>query len=144
MDDSDNRFQSLSGLSLGLNPEGGMSPQQACYLFQSLSGLSLGLNQNVVRHVRGKRDVSIPFRAVTGFELNVHAVHAPFDAVSIPFRAVTGFERARSVVISHSNFWFQSLSGLSLGLNPTPTPAPVAQQHMFQSLSGLSLGLNFS
>ena len=37
-------------------------------MFQSLSGLSLGLNQESSSLSDGDKIVSIPFRAVTGFE----------------------------------------------------------------------------
>ena len=63
--------------------------------FQSLSGLSLGLNDdgNLLRDCNHNK-VSIPFRAVTGFELIM--------ATIMLVVAITAF---------------QSLSGLSLGLN---------------------------
>ena len=59
--------------------------------FQSLSGLSLGLNAKM-----GKSPL--------------------FAGVSIPFRAVTGFERDPPRE-GGREMTFQSLSGLSLGLN---------------------------
>ena len=68
-------FQSLSGLSLGLN----RYILQAIPIrlaFQSLSGLSLGLN--VISFVLGIEVgayVSIPFRAVTGFERRIPTNH---------------------------------------------------------------------
>ena len=37
-------FQSLSGLSLGLNLRLALVPYSEIFMFQSLSGLSLGLN----------------------------------------------------------------------------------------------------
>ena len=60
--------------------------------FQSLSGLSLGLNDcEDVSCVLWC--VSIPFRAVTGFEPDgIWRSVAGRVGVSIPFRAVTGFE----------------------------------------------------
>ena len=83
--------------------------------------------------------VSIPFRAVTGFEhwlvmydgkklmfqslsglsLGLNAgrvVLVGVRSVSIPFRAVTGFER-NIMYYTRNGRMFQSLSGLSLGLN---------------------------
>ena len=39
------------------------------YLFQSLSGLTLGLNSKGIEKGLERRNVSIPFRADTGFEL---------------------------------------------------------------------------
>ena len=84
--------------------------------------------------------------------------------VSIPFRAVTGFEPTYPVVTEETGNLFQSLSGLSLGLNDLKMAfmrvinvsipfravtgferrfaGVVAAIAMFQSLSGLSLGLN--
>ena len=111
-------------------------------LFQSLSGLSLGLNSDSGQsHTRERSEVSIPFRAVTGFELKDFSFEGWEDIkVSIPFRAVTGFERLVFLRDSADSM-FQPLSGLSLGLNwewmGTPPNYP-----SFQSLSGLSLGLN--
>ena len=61
-------FQSLSGLTLGLNEEVrkvfGITEE-----FQSLSGLTLGLNGGLAKVTEIFPDVSIPFRADTGFEL---------------------------------------------------------------------------
>ena len=111
------RFQSLSGLSLGLNTE--WTPIRSLQVrFQSLSGLSLGLNVLWIIRPHRMAHVSIPFRAVTGFELSdsgeIHQLTQRFQSlsglslglnlyasepiggkrrVSIPFRAVTGFEQ---------------------------------------------------
>ena len=66
------RFESLSGLSLGLNYLSENKPVGIASLFQSLSGLTLGLNY--LTEITGKgfrRVVSIPFRADTGFEQKV-------------------------------------------------------------------------
>ena len=64
------------------------------------------------------------------------------EFVSIPFRAVTGFEHAYAVLGALLIFLFQSLSGLSLGLNHTGDVGHPGSPDEFQSLSGLSLGLN--
>ena len=61
--------------------------------------------------------------------------------VSIPFRAVTGFEQAGTQHWQIVSGLFQSLSGLSLGLNREEA-ARREREEKFQSLSGLSLGLN--
>ena len=90
-------------------------------MFQSLSGLSLGLNPaGVLLKLRTGLCVSIPFRAVTGFE--PAGVCKPAEQyeedVSIPFRAVTGFEPGHhGRRCRNAGMGFQSLSGLSLGLN---------------------------
>ena len=86
-------FQSLSGLSLGLNCA--PLPFYDCGLnvFQSLSGLSLGLNAS-----------------------NVSLVPTKTIRVSIPFRADTGFEAEELDALRDTYTTFQSLSGLSLGL----------------------------
>ena len=65
-------------------------------------------------------DVSIPFRAVTGFEPDeLPFLSTTYRFVSIPFRAVTGFELFRRHGDTKTRGpMFQSLSGLSLGLNP--------------------------
>ena len=62
--------------------------------------------------------------------------------VSIPFRAVTGFERRRNGLCKKATTEFQSLSGLSLGLNWRSQTTEDLNMKKFQSLSGLSLGLN--
>ena len=62
--------------------------------------------------------VSIPFRADTGFErvtCDVSGFHC--IAVSIPFRADTGFELNQGGNMQYIKQMFQSLSGLTLGLN---------------------------
>ena len=68
-----------------------------CYnaqpVFQSLSGLTLGLNCLHSRVSEARKYVSIPFRADTGFELDM----------------LRGQEMTMDL--------FQSLSGLTLGLN---------------------------
>ena len=85
-------------------------------VFQSLSGLTLGLNMQHAKAYFNTKKVSIPFRADTGFEQLTCVVYYSCDKVSIPFRADTGFEpefdsfNARTMA-------FQSLSGLTLGLN---------------------------
>ena len=89
--------------------------------FQSLSGLSLGLNNQYVKIPSGN-----------------------FTCVSIPFRAVTGFERILVIFESRGNILFQSLSGLSLGLNQVLDLKSSCAIQWFQSLSGLSLGLNIA
>ena len=87
-------FQSLSGLTLGLNDIHLLYILMKMGKFQSLSGLTLGLNANVlIMKVSTTRFVSIPFRADTGFELCVFK---------------NGIKEA---------YLFQSLSGLTLGLN---------------------------
>ena len=87
-------FQSLSGLTLGLNRNGAVRKKGAGKKFQSLSGLTLGLN---------------PGRQFTESR--------PDKGVSIPFRADTGFEHTIKMVDADGNVKFQSLSGLTLGLN---------------------------
>ena len=63
-------------------------------------------------------NVSIPFRADTGFELFDHRACSSFiTLVSIPFRADTGFEPRARVPRIRTQIEFQSLSGLTLGLN---------------------------
>ena len=128
----------------------------AVFLFQSLSGLSLGLNRETSTGWKKSTRVSIPFRAVTGFEPRVSGLPAPcarnlFQSlsglslglnclgrscpywatcgVSIPFRAVTGFELALSSGTTIFAEKFQSLSGLSLGLNRRHRP--VVRHHHF-------------
>ena len=61
-------FQSLSGLTLGLNFLCAKFTKPIPIGFQSLSGLTLGLNLTSVRKETAERIVSIPFRADTGFE----------------------------------------------------------------------------
>ena len=62
--------------------------------------------------------VSIPFRADTGFEQPQTALDSPAAfLVSIPFRADTGFELAGYTYLTRNTCMFQSLSGLTLGLN---------------------------
>ena len=137
-------FQSLSGLSLGLNCffrflrgryravsipfravtgfelqdllTRGVVPAE----FQSLSGLSLGLNTANRWLLEAAVEVSIPFRAVTGFEPSVGGGSRIAEGVSIPFRAVTGFEQPCVELLTLLFLQFQSLSGLSLGLNCLP------------------------
>ena len=115
-------FQSLSGLSLGLNTGNAATPLLVDNWFQSLSGLSLGLNLNRCRQRPVSTRVSIPFRAVTGFEHRNGDFNPEWmDRVSIPFRAVTGFElQTPFTPFAGWQKKFQSLSGLSLGLNVTP------------------------
>ena len=84
--------------------------------FQSLSGLTLGLNAHADVDEFLRHDVSIPFRADTGFEPEILRTHDPRMKVSIPFRADTGFEHPASSAIANETV-FQSLSGLTLGLN---------------------------
>ena len=62
--------------------------------------------------------------------------------VSIPFRADTGFELSTSASGDMVSVKFQSLSGLTLGLNSVVTKATLRHVKTFQSLSGLTLGLN--
>ena len=112
--------------------------------------------------------VSIPFRADTGFELSCRDICLPREKkfqslsgltlglngtgdvsnggcqfrVSIPFRADTGFEpKIRPTRKRWVGRWFQSLSGLTLGLN-FHSVNPRRLRWVFQSLSGLTLGLN--
>ena len=67
----------------------------------------------------------------------------PADAdVSIPFRADTGFEHGIEIDLSGLSLQFQSLSGLTLGLNRQQRTKLLVRTTMFQSLSGLTLGLN--
>ena len=88
-------FQSLSGLTLGLNFVLGVRLLRPSVEFQSLSGLTLGLNHttNELSHEE-KYMVSIPFRADTGFERlrSELGARGRRSLVSIPFRADTGFE----------------------------------------------------
>ena len=113
-------------------------------MFQSLSGLTLGLNWGQILQTRKPLTVSIPFRADTGFEqillksgcdledwkfqslsgltlgLNrsVRLVNLRLSPhVSIPFRADTGFEHDCRGCCRPQPMSFQSLSGLTLGLN---------------------------
>ena len=137
-------------------------------VFQSLSGLTLGLNVEVCWWVNDAHSkVSIPFRADTGFERRKRQHDANGKViVSIPFRADTGFEQYRVEMLQQVTAEFQSLSGLTLGLNSAirrnggaestvsiPFRADtgfeqkyadhmVTIQEGFQSLSGLTLGLN--
>ena len=136
-------FQSLSGLSLGLNLVQGNDLDRMSDVFQSLSGLSLGLNAQSVSGICSVMgSVSIPFRAVTGFEPKFSPFVDKIRRVSIPFRAVTGFEPATSMLLNLRVGLFQSLSGLSLGLNKSKCKMRSGCLERFQSLSGLSLGLN--
>ena len=112
-------------------------------LFQSLSGLTLGLNFRLSLYYPLALRVSIPFRADTGFELTQQGTgRSVVTGVSIPFRADTGFE------LPHVQFRlpeppkFQSLSGLTLGLNDHRCRGILKLRQKFQSLSGLTLGLN--
>ena len=84
--------------------------------------------------------VSIPFRADTGFERHNQGCRRLQCAVSIPFRADTGFEHRRLAADGNLS-GFQSLSGLTLGLNPLSWNR-LDYPLKFQSLSGLTLGLN--
>ena len=111
--------------------------------------------------------VSIPFRADTGFELQLVAPTKDGKQVSIPFRADTGFEpERREREEQQRRLEFQSLSGLTLGLNHIPKASARLSFYVsipfradtgfervttlkitltgdvFQSLSGLTLGLN--
>ena len=129
-------FQSLSGLSLGLNillealidrfiwvsipfravtgfeHESSQQSSQAFQMFQSLSGLSLGLNLSLAEGLMALRGVSIPFRAVTGFEHDSNAIFDnPTDRVSIPFRAVTGFEHHKSSPVYKPMVCFNPFQG---------------------------------
>ena len=62
--------------------------------------------------------VSIPFRADTGFEhLLLILICNKVFKVSIPFRADTGFEHKGMRSRKEMAQKFQSLSGLTLGLN---------------------------
>ena len=61
-------FQSLSGLTLGLNIIRVARAATEKDEFQSLSGLTLGLNIIPVLVECEECEVSIPFRADTGFE----------------------------------------------------------------------------
>ena len=61
--------------------------------FQSLSGLTLGLNRDEPIGGGGQWIVSIPFRADTGFEHEIEGSCKLPKPVSIPFRADTGFEQ---------------------------------------------------
>ena len=88
-------FQSLSGLSLGLNcPYPGRRVERTD-AFQSLSGLSLGLNRSKHRGIIPSGD---QFQSLSGLSLGLNAADQleliGLLLVSIPFRAVTGFERA--------------------------------------------------
>ena len=67
-------------------------------MFQSLSGLTLGLNSTYTfAMIPSPPWVSIPFRADTGFELAVtDQKYQAMKSVSIPFRADTGFELGTS------------------------------------------------
>ena len=80
-------------------------------MFQSLSGLSLGLNASG-RASLLSAVVSIPFRAVTGFEPSKYIELAlRRHRVSIPFRAVTGFERVVEYPGSRGAFGFNPFQG---------------------------------
>ena len=62
--------------------------------------------------------VSIPFRADTGFEHHHRQGGGlALPRVSIPFRADTGFEQKVKDPEKELTELFQSLSGLTLGLN---------------------------
>ena len=90
---------------------------KARILFQSLSGLTLGLNGVYTGTSPADPRVSIPFRADTGFEhVSVPGVGVK-KTVSIPFRADTGFELEHVDLREPGKLVFQSLSGLTLGLN---------------------------
>ena len=87
-------------------------------MFQSLSGLSLGLNVSPTLADNRRQKVSIPFRAVTGFE-----------------------RQNRLDRRSDENL-FQSLSGLSLGLNPvisTYTHPTIQVSIPFRAVTGFEL-----
>ena len=100
-------------------------------------------HHNQVNHVHAL-DVSIPFRADTGFELLTSCrTSRLITFVSIPFRADTGFELTICKNwFDKSQKLFQSLSGLTLGLNWPTSDCATSRGMLFQSLSGLTLGLN--
>ena len=108
--------------------------------FQSLSGLTLGLNDDLALLADNTVNVSIPFRADTGFEHGKkNTVHAELD-VSIPFRADTGFERHGGRGVAHDlrvSIPFRADTGFE---RVRHIFAP--RREKFQSLSGLTLGLN--
>ena len=86
--------------------------------FQSLSGLTLGLNDsNAFGLVFVGYGVSIPFRADTGFEL---CWVQDGIGMIVGFQSLSGLTLGLNCV-SHSRekhkAGFQSLSGLTLGLN---------------------------
>ena len=81
--------------------------------------------------------VSIPFRAVTGFEpYSLESLDFWRGRVSIPFRAVTGFEHNLKAAFKEATFQFQSLSGLSLGLNSGETVAATSYHRCFNPFQG--------
>ena len=86
-------------------------------MFQSLSGLTLGLNQGPYFWARGGSKVSIPFRADTGFE---HERYFAKRAESIGFQSLSGLTLGLNLGCPSFTIQvplsFQSLSGLSLGL----------------------------
>ena len=87
--------------------------------------------------------VSIPFRAVTGFEPLYHRHFADLlFVVSIPFRAVTGFERRGVAFMRTTNGGVSIPFRAVTGFEPNIEVKTGDKLHMFQSLSGLSLGLN--
>ena len=87
-------FQSLSGLTLGLNLQSTRRARCLAGEFQSLSGLTLGLNALK----KGWKDISSQmFQSLSGLTLGLNSVscagvRANEIIVSIPFRADTGFE----------------------------------------------------
>ena len=97
--------------------------------------------QIVVSYLRNNGWVSIPFRADTGFEHEGVWIARLFVQVSIPFRADTGFEQKALLTVPDDPQLFQSLSGLTLGLNRRRDMTR-QYKYSFQSLSGLTLGLN--
>ena len=113
-------FQSLSGLSLGLNRRAFNLVGLVRGEFQSLSGLSLGLNRVSTLNWLY---VGIAFQSLSGLSLGLNVwsniLVAGVLLVSIPFRAVTGFEPRSEAATQMPAKMFQSLSGLSLGLNQT-------------------------
>ena len=112
--------------------------------FQSLSGLTLGLNEVFLVTFLFVVLVSIPFRADTGFELvSGHQMEVLLQNM---FQSLSGLTLGLNIQGFTSGYGasrvFQSLSGLTLGLNWPWECGELCFDRVFQSLSGLTLGLN--
>ena len=82
-------------------------------------------------------NVSIPFRADTGFERRALQRSGSWTVlVSIPFRADTGFELIGFIQNPDDFFTFQSLSGLTLGLNNSILPPDNLRRGRFNPFQG--------
>ena len=132
-------FRAVTGFEPAREVEPGNPTGCVSIPFRAVTGFERSANALI----NATRQVSIPFRAVTGFEPIHPDIQTLIFCVSIPFRAVTGFEqrssRFRRGKTKQVSIPFRAVTGFEPALGKWSRDQ---SPKTFQSLSGLSLGLN--